>query len=144
MKNTLLLCLFMSLTTNVFGQKETESEAIKTMMLQQSSDWNEGNIDAFMQGYWQSDSLMFVGSRGITYGWKATLENYKKGYPDRATMGKLRFEFLKLDFFDGETTCMLLGKWHLTRPEKGDVGGYFTLVLKKMGGKWLIVSDHTS
>ena len=85
MKNTLLLCLFMSITINVFGQKEIESEAIKTMMLQQSSDWNEGNIDAFMQGYWQSDSLMFIGSRGITYGWKATLDSYKKGYPDRAT-----------------------------------------------------------
>ena len=26
MKNSLLLCLFMSLTINVFGQKETESE----------------------------------------------------------------------------------------------------------------------
>ena len=37
---------------------------------------------------------MFVGSQGITYGWKATLENYKKGYPDRATMGKLKFDFV--------------------------------------------------
>jgi hypothetical protein len=140
MKKITLLCLLMSLTINVFGQKEMESEAIKAMMLQQSADWNDGNIDAFMQGYWQSDSLMFVGSRGITYGWKATLESYKKGYPDRATMGKLKFEFLKMDFFDAETTCWLLGKWHLTRPEKGDVGGYFTLMLKKINGKWLIVS----
>jgi ketosteroid isomerase-like protein len=143
-KILLLLLVSVSISTNSFGQKEVESIAIKTMMLQQSSDWNAGDIDAFMQGYWQSDSLMFVGSRGITYGWKATLDNYKKGYPDRATMGKLKFDFLKMDFFDNTSTCWLLGKWHLTRPEKGDVGGYFTLMLKKINGKWLIVSDHTS
>jgi ketosteroid isomerase-like protein len=144
MKKVIILSIFLSASMTVFGQKTTESEAIKTMMLQQSKDWNDGNIDAFMQGYWQSDSLMFVGSRGITYGWKATLDNYKKGYPDKATMGTLKFDFLKLEFFDQQTTCWLLGTWHLDRPKKGDVGGYFTLMLKKINGKWLIVSDHTS
>jgi hypothetical protein len=144
MKRTMILSLFLAITWGVFGQKTTDSEAIKTMMLQQSKDWNAGNIDAFMQGYWQSDSLMFIGSKGITYGWKATLDNYKKGYPDRATMGTLKFDFLKMTFFDRKKTCWLLGTWHLNRPEKGDVGGYFTLMLKKINGKWLIVSDHTS
>ncbi len=144
MKNILLISFFLFQITTVFGQKINDSDAIKTMMLQQTKDWNEGNIDAFMQGYWQSDSLMFIGSRGITYGWQKTLENYKKNYPDRATMGTLKFEFLKLDFSNKNSKCWLLGQWHLTRPEKGDVGGYFTLVLKKIKGKWFIVSDHTS
>ncbi len=144
MKKSILLLFFLSINLIVFGQKTTDAEAIKTMMLQQTKDWNDGNIDAFMQGYWQSDSLMFIGSRGITYGWQATLDNYKKRYPDRATMGTLKFTFLKLDFFNKNTTCWLLGQWHLTRPEKGDVGGYYTLMLKKIKGKWLIVSDHTS
>ena len=26
----------------------------------------------------------------------------------------------------------------------GDVGGYFTLLMKKVNGKWLVVRDHTS
>jgi len=31
-------------------------------------------------------------------------------------------------------------------PEKkeGDVGGYFTLLWKKLQSKWVIVADHTS
>jgi ketosteroid isomerase-like protein len=148
MKKTILLSALLFITISVFGQKinnkTADAEAIKAMMLQQAKDWNDGNIDAFMQGYWQSDSLMFIGSRGITYGWQSTLDNYKKSYPDRATMGTLKFDFLKLDFFNKNTTCWLLGTWHLTRPEKGDVGGYFTLMLKKIKGKWLIISDHTS
>ena len=139
-----LLIAFLCVTTTIYGQKNNEAAAIKAMMVQQTNDWNAGNIDAFMQGYWQSDSLMFIGSRGITYGWNATLANYKKRYPDRATMGKLDFGFLKMTFFDKKKTCWLLGTWQLTRPEKGDVGGYFTLMLKKINGKWLIISDHTS
>jgi ketosteroid isomerase-like protein len=116
---------------------------IQNVINQQLIDWNAGNIDSFMQGYWQSDSLMFIGSNGIVYGWKNTLERYKLTYPDRATMGTLKFDILKIDFHS-KTSCFVLGKWHLTRPEKGNIGGYFTLIFKKINGRWLIVSDHTS
>src|SRR5690606_40403736 len=68
--------------TTLFRSKE----AILDVMSQQEQDWNNGDIDAFMKGYWRSDSLMFVGKNGIKYGWQTTLENYKKSYPDKSTM----------------------------------------------------------
>ena len=141
-----IICLavvILSLTFNARAQSK-DALAIRSALNEQLNAWNKGDLKRFMGTYWQTDSLMFIGSRGITYGWKATLDNYKKRYPDRATMGTLKFDFLKLDFFNKNTTCWLLGTWHLTRPEKGDVGGYFTLMLKKIKGKWLIISDHTS
>jgi ketosteroid isomerase-like protein len=58
-------------------------------------------------------------------------------------MGTLKFDILEIDV-TAATTGWVLGKWHLTRPSVGDVGGYFTLVLKKIKGRWLIVRDHTS
>ncbi len=125
------------------AQSEKDKMSISNLMEKQANDWTNGNIEAFMEGYWKSDSLMFIGSNGITYGWQSTFNNYKKRYPDRATMGALKFDILKMDFHS-KNTCWLLGKWHLTRPEKGDIGGYFTLIFKKINGKWLIVSDHTS
>lgn len=128
---------------NSVAQSEKDQLAISNLMDKQAVDWTAGNIEAFMQGYWHSDSLMFIGSKGVTYGWQKTYDNYKKNYPDRATMGALKFDILKTDFHS-KNTCWLLGKWHLTRPEKGDVGGYFTLIFKKIKGQWLIVSDHTS
>lgn len=128
---------------NAFAQGAKDRLAIYNLMDKQAKDWTDGNIEAFMQGYWHSDSLMFIGSNGITYGWQQTFTNYKKRYPDRATMGALKFDILKMDFYS-KNTCWLVGKWHLTRPEKGDVGGYFTLIFKKIKGQWLIVSDHTS
>ncbi|GGD69570.1 hypothetical protein GCM10011514_37100 [Emticicia aquatilis] len=143
MKNSFLLCFFILFTLKSVAQSTNERNEVLSVLARQNKNWNDGNISAFMEDYWKSDSLMFIGSKGVVYGWKATLDRYNKSYPDRATMGTLKFDIQKTDFHS-KTTCWVLGKWHLTRPEKGDVGGYFTLVLKKINGKWLIVSDHTS
>ncbi len=53
-----------------------------------------------MNGYWESDSLKFIGKNGITYGYDATLERYKKSYPDVQAMGKLKFDILSMKKLD--------------------------------------------
>ncbi|WP_259016376.1 YybH family protein [Emticicia fluvialis] len=136
-----LFCLLLSLQVSAQNQKNRQ-EVLKVLS-RQNENWNKGDIRAFMEDYWKSDSLMFIGKNGVIYGWKATLERYNKTYPDLATMGKLKFDIQKTEFYS-PTTCWVLGKFHLTRPEKGDAEGYFTLIMKKIKGKWLIVSDHTS
>lgn len=138
---TVILCLVFSI--QIHAQNSKNRQEVLKVLNRQNENWNKGDIKAFMEDYWKSDSLMFIGKNGVIYGWKATLERYLKTYPDLATMGKLKFDIQKTDFHS-PTTCWVLGKWHLTRPEKGDAGGFFTLVLKKIDGKWLIVSDHTS
>lgn len=130
---------FFSVT--LFAQNKDEL-AIRAVMEEQVKTWNNGNIDAFMQTYWKSDSLLFVGSKGPSYGWQNTLEGYKKRYPDTVAMGKLDFEILQIKSLSSEYS-FVLGKWHLKRTI-GDAGGYFTLLFRKINSKWLIVVDHTS
>ena len=115
---------------------------IEKVLEMQTKAWNEGNIDQFMEGYWNSDSLSFVGKNGVTKGWKATTERYKKTYPDKATMGTLTFTLISKEKLGAEN-YLVIGKWHLQR-EKDDVGGHFSLVWKKIKGHWYIISDHTS
>lgn len=95
-----------------------------------------------MQSYWHSDSLLFVGSGGPTYGWKTTLDHYKKNYPDTVAMGKLAFDILEVKMLSAYNS-FVLGRWHLAR-KTGDIGGYFTLLFRKINGMWVIVADHTS
>lgn len=95
-----------------------------------------------MEGYWRSDSLTFVSTRGLTRGWQQTLDGYKKGYPNAETMGKLTFTLLRVERLS-KRSAYVVGKWHLAR-SIGDAGGHFLLIWKKMGGKWVIVTDHTS
>jgi len=121
---------------------EKEKKEITALLNKQVEAWNEGNIEKFMETYWHSDKLVFVGSHGPTYGWQATLDNYKKGYPDKKTMGHLEFKILDISKID-KNTVFVIGKFDVTR-EAGELKGTFTLVVQKKQGKWVIISDYSS
>ncbi len=108
----------------------------------QRQAWNRGDLETFMQAYWKSDSLVFVGSSGPTYGWQNTLDNYKKSYSGKAGMGELTFKILKVELLNKQN-AFVLGGWHLKR-EKDEPAGYFTLWFKQIAGRWVIVCDHSS
>ena len=129
------------LSVSSFCQTKDETE-VRNVLAQQNQAWNRGDIDAFMIGYWENDSLMFIGKSGVTYGYKNTLTNYKKNYPDTAAMGKLTFTLIQLKQLSPEF-FHVTGKYYLTRTI-GDASGHFTLVFRKLNGKWVIISDHSS
>jgi hypothetical protein len=137
----LLLCIStFSLAQKKFDQL-AEGNAIRTVLAQQVSDWNNFNIEGFMQGYWKSDSMMFVGSK-VTYGWDSTLVRYKRTYPNAEAMGTLRFEILKMQFV-GVDACLITGKYFLQR-KADNPSGLFSLLFKRKNGKWVVVYDHTT
>ena len=138
-----LFLLFLLFATAIDSNSQSQDEqAVRQLLSEQSQAWNRGDIDNFMHGYWENDSLMFIGKSGITYGWKNTLNNYKKGYPDTSAMGKLTFTIINTKNLSPEY-FHVTGKWHLQR-SIGNLEGYFTLLLRKMNGKWVIISDHSS
>src|SRR5579875_1695322 len=73
-----------------------EEAAIRKLLTAQTVAWNKGDLEGFMQTYWHSDSLMFIGKSGIKWGWENTLNNYRKGYPDTAAMGQLSFDIITI------------------------------------------------
>ncbi len=125
----------------VFAQSADEL-AVKKVMAEQTNAWNKGNIDEFMKTYWNNDSLTFIGHGGITYGYNNTLNNYKKNYNDSSKMGKLFFTLTSLKKLSPEY-YFVTGKWFLKR-SMGDIGGYYTLLFRKIKGQWYIITDHTS
>jgi len=134
-----LFPLFIAL--NAVAQSKDEL-AIRKVLAAQNDAWNRGDIDGFMKGYWENDSLMFIGKSGVTYGWTNTLNNYKRGYPDTASMGKLIFTLIQVKRLSRDY-YHITGKWFLKR-SVGDVGGHYTLVFRKINGQWVIISDHSS
>ena len=121
---------------------EASKEEIKSMMLQQATDWNNGDLEAFMRGYIKSDKLKFVGGNGLTYGWRQTLENYKKGYPTKEHSGILTFNLLEFDQL-ADDVFLVIGEFHLKR-SLGDANGMFSVILKRINGAWKIIADHSS
>jgi ketosteroid isomerase-like protein len=137
----ILFLLFVLLTQNAFTQTK-DAQAILQLLSKQEKAWNEGNINQFMDGYWENDSLVFVGKNGLTYGYNNTLSNYKKNYPDKTYMGQLKFTILSMQPL-GKQFYSIIGKWELFRTV-GNLSGHYTLLLKKINGQWKIVSDHSS
>lgn len=137
-----LLFIFLLLITSHLHSQSTDELKIREILENQNAAWNRGDIDGFMKGYWENDSLMFIGKSGVTYGWTNTLKNYKKGYPDTAAMGKLTFTLIQVKKISKEY-YHITGKWFLKR-SIGDIGGHYTLLFRKINSRWVIISDHSS
>ena len=113
------IILFTLIFFSGFAHASTGKEDILKVMVMQQNAWNQGDIKQYMQGYWQSDELKFVGKNGIKYGWQNTLDNYLKSYPDKATMGQLTFDVLQVNV-DGDS-AFVLGKWSLKRKKDNKI-----------------------
>ena len=141
MKKLVISLLLVVFAINLYAQR-SQSDLILKLLEDQRQAWNRGDINEYMQGYNQSDSLLFVGKNGPQYGWNNTLENYKKSYPSKSAMGNLSFDIKEIKMISADH-AFILGAWHLKR-EKDEPKGYFTLLIKKIKGQWKVITDHSS
>ncbi len=137
---TLVTSLLLLTCFTLLGQ--TPEVAIRETMAEQERCWNTGDLECFMEGYWQSEELVFIGSKGLTYGWQQTLDNYKASYPDKSAMGTLKFTLEIVEPLS-EDYWFVVGKWQLTR-ETDTPQGHFSLIWRNVDDKWVIVADHSS
>jgi len=139
-----LIVVVMSLscsTTKRISDADAEA-AIRSVMRMQEKAWSDGDVHQFMEGYWKSEQLTFVGKSGINKGWQTTLNSYIKGYPTKDAMGKLTFDILEMNRIS-DTAYHMIGRYTLVRKEDQPTG-LFTLIWRYIDGRWVIVADHTS
>lgn len=124
-------------------EKQREEARIQSVLETQIREWNNGNLAGFMETYARSETTRFASGGNLQRGWQAVYDRYRASYPDRATMGQVTFSKIEVDRLSPDA-AIAFGEWRLDR-EKGDAPhGLFTLLLRKQGGHWRIVHDHTS
>ena len=140
----LLLCVPLMFSCGENKKELTEEEKrITEVLTSQQECWNNGDIDGFMKGYWNSEELIFTSlNHQPTYGWQATLERYKNSYPTKESMGDFRFEIYDIEL-TSKKTAILNGKWELIRINDHPQGNFW-LDLEKIENNWLIVKDSTT
>jgi uncharacterized protein (TIGR02246 family) len=126
---------------SVYSQNNSPESAIRKVMDDQAEAWNRGDLEGFMQGYWNSPKLVFVGSE-VTRGWQPTLDRYKRSYSTREKMGTLTFSDLEITVLSKDA-AVVLGSWSLARAADNP-HGKFTLTFRKFKEGWRIIMDHTS
>jgi ketosteroid isomerase-like protein len=142
MRYLLFAVLFSCTLPLAVNAQSADEKAVRQILHNQTEAWNRGNLEDFMKGYWNNDSLMFVGKSGVTYGYQNTLNNYKKGYSNADQMGQLKFTLLKVQRIAADA-YFVVGKWELDR-KAGNVSGHYNLLFRKIKGTWVIVVDHSS
>ncbi|MGI9056204.1 MAG: YybH family protein [Pyrinomonadaceae bacterium] len=145
MKNLIYIIVIVFLfAVSISAQTKDEKTkaAIKKVMDEQTAAWNRGDIEAFMQGYWNSPEMMFVSGDSMTKGWQPTLERYQKSYDTREKMGVLSFSELEITL-TGKDSAVVFGRFTLVRKDDKPTG-LFTLNFRKFKTGWKIILDHTS
>ncbi|MEM1093468.1 MAG: DUF4440 domain-containing protein [Bacteroidota bacterium] len=119
-------------------------EHIRAVLDAQVAAWNAGDIEGFMQGYWNAPDLRFASGGNVRTGWQTTLQGYQTSYPDREAMGTLSFGDLDIRVLSGDA-AYVFGRWRLARGGTyEDATGLFTLVFRQHDDGWRVVHDHTS
>lgn len=119
-----------------------DEQAIRDNFKKQEDCWNQGSIDCYMTAYLQSDSIRTISRAGITYGFGAIRQNYLHYYPP-GKMGRLHFDNFSLTRLS-DNYYYVVGRFNLVYPDRKEpVEGYFSVIMQKIGGQWLMVSDHS-
>jgi hypothetical protein len=138
-----LTCVSLLLGCSHTGTPFNPEADIRKVLNDQVNCWNNGNLEGFMQGYWNSEELEFKSGGKITQGWQATFDRYKKRYQaDGAEMGTLKFSNLVVTSDSPKATVS--GDWHLTMKDGKTPHGSFVLSLELKPDGWKIVRDETS
>ena len=128
------------------GQSDAEGSAgaVRAVLDRQVADWNKGDLDGFLAGYWNSPKVVFQ-SGGQRYdGWEAMRDRYRRRYQaEGRAMGRLAFSGLDVEPL-GPEAVLARGRWQLTMPDGSTPGGLFTVIFRKLPEGWKIVHDHTS
>ena len=144
MKKLILVICTLILSQTGFSQttEQEDKEAILAVLKAQRLAWSDNNMEAFMEGYWKSDSLKFYGRNGVTYGWDNTLERYKQAYPTPDHTGILSFKINAISKITDDA-YYVMGEYHLKRTV-GNATGIFMIIFKRIDGEWKIIADTSS
>jgi uncharacterized protein (TIGR02246 family) len=123
---------------------DSSDQAIRRVLSDQAQAWNRGDIDAFMNGYQNSPTTVFIG-KTVERGYEAVRRRYHEQYPTPEKMGKLSFSDLSVNIL-GADYASITGAFHLMRAASagGNASGIFSLLFRRTPAGWKIILDHTS
>ncbi len=128
-------------STGRTGGANTSHAEIPQLLQRQAAAWNRGDINGFMDGYWRSPLLTFSSTGKITRGWQPMFDRFRGSYPDKSIMGTLTFSDLEVTDL-GTDSALVLGRWRIVGKEPD--AGAFSLVMRRLDNRWVIIHDHTS
>lgn len=123
---------------------QTAITELHALIQLQAKTWNQGDLDAFMNLYYPSDSLIFITAKKNSLGWQQLYNSYQTQYWENADLrGVLSFTpNISLPLDDYGNLYLIQGAWEIEASRSKS--GKFSLIFKRdkeLG--WRIIADHT-
>ena len=77
---------------------------VRAVLNQQVADWNKGDLDGFLTGYWNSPKVVFMSGGQRFDGYEAMRDRYRRRYKaEGKAMGQLAFSELDVESLGPES-----------------------------------------
>ena len=103
--------------------------------------WNRGDLDGFVSDY--APDATFVTAQGLVHGRQAIRARYAPRFEPGARRDSLWFGTIEARWVDAGTIQMVAW-WNLGRGDSVTARGPTSLLLRRVGGRWMIVHDHSA
>ena len=108
-----------------------------------ASDWNRGDLDAFLSDYAPESTTTFIDGRRAQPGIDFIRGNYAPRFSPGARRDSLHFEEVKVRGLS-PTLALVTARFILQRGSETTASGPFTLVMERRPEGWKILHDHSS
>jgi ketosteroid isomerase-like protein len=116
---------------------------VKEALDQQVKSWNAGELEKAMSYYWNSPDLLWINRGGVHKGYQPVYDDYKKSYTDKSQMGVYSYEPLHVESLNSDIVYYVF-RWKIELDGKKQMGGVSSQIWKKIGNKWVVISEHAS
>lgn len=144
MPRRLLITLLLMTTLTAFTMPKGDAvQEVKQALEGQVSAWNKGDLETAMAFYWNSPEMLWVSKNGTEKGYREVYEMFLQDFTDRSQMGTYTYEPLHIEQVSEEAVYFVL-RWKIELHGKQLMGGVSSQLWKKLGGRWVVTSEHAS
>jgi uncharacterized protein (TIGR02246 family) len=108
-----------------------------------ASDWNRGDLEAFLSDYAPESTTTFIDGRRARHGIDFIRQNYAPRFAPGARRDSLEFEEVEVRQLS-PTLALVTARYLLQRGGTTSASGPFTLVMERRPAGWRILHDHSS
>ena len=142
-----LIFLFVAMAVALRSHSQPDRIAASLAAIEQSLDaqreaWKNGDLDRFMDAYWDSDELIVITGDTQVAGCQAAFQHFQERYQAKGQeMGTLTLKG-PIQMLDSGY-AVVWGEWQVVTSSQKR-GGRFSRIYKKLPSGWRIVHESTT
>lgn len=129
------------------AERAEQHHEIVAMLAHSASNWNRGDLDAFVNDYLPGAETTYIGSRGVLRGTDAIRQAYAPRFAPGGIRDSLSFELMDVDPLAPDVVNVIatyILARHVGARDSVTSRGPTSLVMRRVDGRWRIVHDHSS